>query len=161
MSSAFGSFTSEISGHTASVLMSLAKAEEHNSFNPSGSFADNSWTQDGKACHHPGTLPILNTEGLQLTTSLQFLLRDADLTIAQALLQKHSVQDLEPIFKSSFVPYGMLWCVLALNRCHLRMCICRTNKIVFAFCIYACLFSSLFPSRAKIQSRYSCKMWPS
>ena len=37
----------------------------------------------------------------------------ADLTIAQAFLQKQSLQGSEPLLKSSFVPYVTSWCPLA------------------------------------------------
>ena len=39
----------------------------------------------------------------------------ADFKVAHALLQKHSFQGLELLFKSSNVPYGTCWCVLADN----------------------------------------------
>ena len=48
----------------------------------------------------------------------------AYLTIAQALLQKQSLEVSAPFC----VPYGMCWCMLTQNRWHLRMCICWGKK---------------------------------
>mgnify|MGYP006896101135 CR=1 FL=1 len=45
-------------------------------------------------------------------------------------LQKYAFQGSEPMFKSCWVPYGTCWCVLAHDKCHLRMRICWKNEMV-------------------------------
>ena len=75
----------------------------------------------------------------------------ADLTIAYALLQKHS------LLNSCFVPCGTYWCILAQNRWNSHMRICWTNEIVhylspplsYLGC-FICLLVCLFPKQTSL-----------
>ena len=49
--------------------MNLTEAEEHNSFNHRKRLRWLHMITEQKARHHPGTLPILGPEDLELTTS--------------------------------------------------------------------------------------------
>ena len=51
-------------------------------------------------------------------------LHSAYLAMAHALLESQLFQDSKPLYDSCCVPFGTCWCVLAQNRCGLRMRIC-------------------------------------